>query len=236
MDDCLRAIHKRRAIRTFEPVEIPEQTRKKILEAAISAPSGFNMQPYRLYWVESPEKRKLAAEYCLSQSAAVTASALVVAVADLNSWRKTCAGQVQWMKETGCSAEKVAEQERKNKFGRWFFLQGWFNIFGAIKWMALRMVNAWKVMGMVPASRRAMFQWATKGTALACANLMIAAEALGLNTCPMEGFDGRRLGKLLALSSRHHDIIMVIAVGKKSADCKTQPRWRRPLEETVTVL
>jgi len=26
---------------------------------------------------------------------------------------------------------------------------------------------------------------------------MIAAEALGLNTCPMEGFDGRRLSKFL---------------------------------------
>ena len=45
---------------------------------------------------------------------------------------------------------------------------------------------------------------------------MIAAEALGINTCPMEGFDGRRLSKYLGLSTRYHEIVMVIAMGKKS--------------------
>jgi hypothetical protein len=38
-------------------------------------------------------------------------------------------------------------------------------------------------------------------TSLACENLMIAAEALGLTTCPMEGFDGRRLSRFLGLSN-----------------------------------
>ncbi len=65
---------------------------------------------------------------------------------------------------------------------------------------------------------------------------MIAAEALGLNTCPMEGFDGRRLANFLGLSPRNHEIVMVIAIGKKSAMHQDQPQWRRPLETTVTVL
>lgn len=41
-------------------------------------------------------------------------------------------------------------------------------------------------------SHQDLFKWATKNTALACENLMIAAEAVGLNTCPMEGFETRR--------------------------------------------
>ena len=65
---------------------------------------------------------------------------------------------------------------------------------------------------------------------------MIAAEALGLNTCPMEGFDHRRLSKLLQLSPKHQEIILVIAVGKKTASGAEQPQWRRPLEATVTFL
>ena len=65
---------------------------------------------------------------------------------------------------------------------------------------------------------------------------MIAAEALELNTCPMEGFDGRRLAQFLGLSSRYHEIVMVIAIGKKSAVYQDQPQWRRPLEATVKVL
>ncbi|HEV2173426.1 MAG TPA: nitroreductase family protein, partial [Nitrospira sp.] len=75
-----------------------------------------------------------------------------------------------------------------------------------------------------------------KGTSLACQNLMIAAEALGLNTCPMEGFDGRRLSKYLGLSRRSHQIAMVIAVGKKSNAYVEKPQWRRPLDATVTIL
>jgi nitroreductase len=65
---------------------------------------------------------------------------------------------------------------------------------------------------------------------------MIAAEALGLNTCPMEGFDDLRLAQLVGLSPKNHEILMVIAVGKKSAEHLDRPQWRRPLESTVTVL
>jgi hypothetical protein len=61
-------------------------------------------------------------------------------------------------------------------------------------------------------------------------------EALGMNTCPMEGFDNRRLSRYLDLSDRHHEIVMVIALGKKSSDYNEPPQWRRPLDVTVTVL
>ena len=89
---------------------------------------------------------------------------------------------------------------------------------------------------MVPVSKQGLFKWATKSTALACGNLMIAAEALGWNTCPMEGFDGVRLRKFLGLSAGTQEIVMVIAVGKKSTKHVDQPQWRRPQEETVTIL
>ncbi len=65
---------------------------------------------------------------------------------------------------------------------------------------------------------------------------MIAAEALGLNTCPMEGFDGHRLGKFLELSRQDHEIVMVIAIGKKSQRHIDAPRSRRPMGMTVNCL
>src|SRR5208337_932455 len=101
------------------------------------------------------------------------------------------------------------------------------------KWMILRGLHFWRIIGMPPVSRQALFKWATKNASLACENLMIAAEALGLNTCPMEGFDGRRLSRLLGLSPKYHEIVMVIALGRKSAAHVDQPQWRRPLEATV---
>lgn len=236
MPDVLETICHRRAVKVFEPIPIPPATRDQILDAACLAPSSFNIQPYRFYWLSTPEVRNEAAELCFGQSPAATASALIVAVADIGSWQSTTAGELAWMRIAGFSEKKIAEYERRAKFGKWFFIQGWFGIFGAIKWAILRLLHIWKTMGTLPVARQGMFKWATKSAALACQNLMIAAEALGLNTCPMEGFDGRRLAKLLKLSRKEHEIVMVIAIGKKSAAHLDRPQWRRPLAETVRVL
>jgi nitroreductase len=236
MTDPLDAIFQRRAIKSFDPVEIPPALRAQLLDAARSAPSSFNMQPYRFYWIESEPQRSAAARLCLGQSPAATASALVVAVADIGSLQSTSRLQVDWMRQSGFSDEKIRHYERTAKLGRIIFMTGPFGLFGAFKWLVFRLINLWKAVGSPPVSRHGVFKWAIKGTSLACQNLMIAAESLGLNSCPMEGFDARRLSEFLGLSPRHHEIVMVIAIGKKSSAHVDQPQWRRPLEHTVTVL
>jgi nitroreductase len=236
MTPILDAIAHRRAIKSFEPVAISAEIRAQILDAARLAPSSFNMQPYQFYWIETQSQRSIAARLCLAQSPAVTASALVVAVADIGSLKNTSELQVDWMRSTGFPAEKCRDYQRTAKIGRIIFMPGPFGIFGAFKWFLCRIVHLWKTMGTPPVFRHDLFKWATKSTSLACQNLMIAAEALGLNTCPMEGFDARRLSKFLGLTRRNHEIVMVIAVGKKSPAHRDQPQWRRPLEATVTVL
>ena len=235
-DPILSAIFQRRAIRLFEPVEIPAATRDLLLRSARQAPSSFNMQPYRLYWVESPAQREAVAELCMSQKAAKTASALIVAVADIGSFRSTAQMQAEWMRQSGFPADKIREYLRTARIGRIIFMPGPLNLFAALKWVLFRLVNTFKPIGIPPVTRQDVFKWAGKSTALACENLMIAAEALGLNTCPMEGFYGPRLVRYLGLSRNTAEIVMVIAIGKKSASYIEQPQWRRPLEATVTFL
>ena len=236
MNEALSAILGRRAIKVFDPTGIPDDLRQQVLDAARHAPSSFNMQPYRLYWVESEDGRRAVSQLCLGQSPAATASALVVAVADIGSLRSTAQLQAEWMRATDVAPEKVRSYERDARIGRIIFAPGPFHLFAVFKWVLFRLINACKVMGLPPCSRRGVFTWAVKSTALACENLMIAAEALGLNTCPMEGFDSRRLGEFLGLSARCHEIVMVIAIGRKSVAHPAAPQWRRPLHTTVTVL
>lgn len=236
MKGILQAIFQRRAVKVFEPVEIPKEMREQILDAARHAPSSFNMQPYRFYWVGSTAKKAAVAKLCLGQMPAETASALVVAVADIGSFSATSRGQVEWMRRSEFSEAKIRDYERTAKIGRIVFMPGPFGIFGVVKKGIFWLLNLWMTIGMPPLSRQDVFKWATKGTSLACENLMIAAEALGINTCPMEGFDGRGLSKYLGLSPRYHEIVMVIAMGKKSHAYVDPPQWRRPLDATVTVL
>ncbi len=235
-DPILSAILRRRAIRLFEPVEIPAGTRDLLLQSARHAPSSFNSQPYRLYWVESPAQREAVAKLCLGQNPAQTASALIVAVADIGALRSTSRMHVAWMRESGFPARKIREYVLTGWIGRVLFAPGPLHLFAALKKALFRLLHAFKTTGLPPVTRYDVLKWAGKSTARACQNLMTAAEVLGLNTCPMEGFDGQRLSRYLGLSRKHHEIVMVIAIGKKSADYTEQPQWRRPIEATVTVL
>ena len=237
MNEILQAVLQRRAVKVFAPVEIPEEIRDQILNAARHAPSSFNTQPYRFYWVQTAKEKTAVAKLCLGQMPAETASALAVAVADIGSLAATSQGQLEWMRtRSEFSEATIRDYERTAKIGRILFTPGPLGVFGAVKWGVLWLLNLWKVMGMPPLFRQDLFKWATKSTSLACENLMIAAEALGINTCPMEGFDSRRLSRYLGLSSRYHEIVMVIAIGKKSPTYVEPPQWRRPLEATVTIL
>jgi len=236
VDTILDAIFRRRAVKCFDEAEISDVLREQILWAVSYAPSSFNLQPYKLYWVRSAREKAEVAKLCLNQKPAATASALIVAVADLESLAHTSELQLAWMRATGFAEEKIHAYERDAKIGRILFQTGPLGIFAAIKWVFFRVFSLWKICGMPPLFRADQMKWATKSTSLACENLMIASEALGMNTCPMEGFDGRRLLRYLGLSGRQHEVVMVIAIGKKSRDYIERPQWRRPLDQTVTIL
>ncbi len=63
---------------------------------------------------------------------------------------------------------------------------------------------------------------AMRSCGLAGQTLMLAAKAMGYDSCPMDGFDFDAVGKLINLPS-DHVIAFMIAVGKA-----TQPSWPRP--------
>jgi hypothetical protein len=127
MTNALDAIFQRRAIKIFDPVEIPAEIRDKILDAA---------------------------------------------------------SELQWMRTAGFTEKKIAEYERRAKFGKWFFIQGWFGVFGALKWVVLRLLHVWKTGGTLPVGRQGLFKWATKSTALACQNFNDRRRSAGPQHLP----------------------------------------------------
>jgi len=150
MSEILEALFHRRAVKAFDSVEIPQALREQILDAARHAPSSFNMQPYRFFWVESSGRKASVAKLCLGQMPAETASALVVAVADIGSLAATSRAQSEWMRRNGFSDAKVRDYERTAKLGRILFMPGPFGIFGAFKWTIFRLVNLWKTTSCAP--------------------------------------------------------------------------------------
>ena len=74
--------------------------------------------------------------------------------------------------------------------------------------------------------------WAHKSTALACENLMLAFRAFGYDSCPMEGFDPKRVKKLLNLPKKA-EVCMIISAGKRAENGVFTPRIRMKRDKFI---
>ena len=63
-------------------------------------------------------------------------------------------------------------------------------------------------------SQDSFFETVTKTTALACQNFMMSLVAEGFDSCPMEGFDEKRIKKILKLNKRLK-MTSILNIGQK---------------------
>ncbi len=76
------AIAKRRSIRTYKKQELSQATVEKLLEAARSAPSAGNVQPWEFVIVNTQKQKMNISEAAFSQSSLVEASIVIVVCVD----------------------------------------------------------------------------------------------------------------------------------------------------------
>jgi nitroreductase len=223
----IKLVESRRSIRLFDSTPVPDFVIRKSFDLALLAPNSSNLQPWEFYWVKSPEKKTALISYCLSQAAAATAQELVVCVARTNTWKRNC----EFMRTELSAYEKNGTRIPKaatfyyTKLVPLVYNQGPLGLFGFFKKVAAFFVGMRRPISREPFSKSQMQIWATKSTALACENFMLAVRAFGFDTCPMEGIDSYRIRKLLALPSDAL-IPMVIAIGHRRPEGVTLPRIR----------
>ena len=75
------AIQTRRSVRAYQDKEVPEEKIKKVLEAAQSAPSANNQQPWKFIVVRDPKNREKLTRAAANQSFVGEAPVIIVAVA-----------------------------------------------------------------------------------------------------------------------------------------------------------
>lgn len=80
--------------------------------------------------------------------------------------------------------------------------------------------------------------WTARQAYIALGNLLSAAAAHQIDTCPMEGFDADAFDKILGLANTNLHSVVVAAAGYRSADDPTQhaAKVRRPQEELFEIL
>lgn len=194
--DTFDAIYQRRSVKHFDPNhQMPEADLTKLLEAAIQAPTSFNIQHWRFVVVKDPELRKQIRANGNDQAQMTDASVLIVMTADTKAWQKE--PRRYWQ---GAPAE-VRD-----------LLVGWMGPFhDGREW--LQRDEAQRSIGM------------------AMQTLMLAAKAMGYDSCPMIGYDIDAVAKLINLPD-DHCMGPMVAIGKKAKDVWPKP-GQLPLSEVV---
>ena len=228
----------RRSVRVYDEAQkIDTQVVKKCLELSTLAPSSSNMQLYEFYHVTYPETLKKLPVACFDQTAASTAQELVVFVVRQDLYKKRSQAVLQFEKENIRRNSPAERQEKRIKdrelyygkimpflYARFFGILGFF-----IKLIAVP-VSFFRPM-MLQVSENDARIVAHKSCGLAAQTFMVAMANEEYDTCPMEGFDSKRVKNILNLPSGS-EINMIISCGKrKGNEGIWGERYRVPFDE-----
>lgn len=185
--DTFEAIYGRRAVKHYDPDHVmPEADLRKILEAAMQAPTSFNIQHWRFVIVRDKGLRQKIRALGNDQAQMTEASVLIIMTADVKAWQKEPS---RYWKD---APAEVAE-----------LLVNWMGPFHEGRaW--LQRDEAQRSIGM------------------ASQTIMLAAKALGYESCPMIGFDIEKVAALIKLPE-DHCMGNMIAIGKG-----TKAAWPKP--------
>lgn len=224
-------VHARRSVRKYTSEKIPDHIVHECLDMALLAPNSSNLQQWEFYRITTPAIKEQIAFACFSQSAAKTASELIVCVARRDTWREHSKQMLAEFKKLPVETPKVA-LTYYGKLVPFVYTVGWFNVLTPFKWLLNTTLGFFKVVPREPISSFGLKVWAAKSVALACENLMLAFRAHGYDTCPMEGFDSKRVKSILGLPCKA-DIVMIISAGKRDEGGVYGPRMRFPREQFI---
>lgn len=226
LDEFDKLVRKRRAVRHFRTDPIADDEIKRLLDIAHWAPSGYNLQPTHFFVVTEKEIKEKLVEACFNQKQVLYAPATVVFTGD----RKVIENQFQKTVSLDKEANAINEKYEQilNSYVPLAFSHEPMGMGWVWKACLLPFVQLFRPVPSMPAVHKRY--WLTKQVMLSAMIFMLAAEAAGYATVPMEGFDESRVRKILNIPSTHI-IPVVIPVGY-SADGELK-KTRLPIDDLV---
>ena len=197
MNPVLDALTFRHACKKFDPERtIPAGQFEEILECARRSPSSFGMEPWRFLVIRDPALRQQLRPACWDQAQITDCSELVVILTD---------------------PEKV---EPDSNYVRTMFQR--------------RQLPADATEGYIARYRRHLqreikprmgyYAWTSKQCYIALANMMTAAAAVGIDSCPIEGFEKTPVEQVLGIDEGPQQVAVIVAFGYRAGEQSPQRR------------
>ena len=222
VDNFKKVVQSRRSVRKFTDKPIPKEILDDCLDMALLAPNSSNLQPWTFYIVKTESKKKVIVKACLNQWAARTAAELIVCVARTDRINQMAKLNIQEFP----FPEIPPLVKRYYTYIPINYKTGYFNALGNFKKVTFSLARQFgKQLPVSSFKPEDSILWASKTTALACENLVLALRAHGFDSCMMEGFDEPLVRKTLGLNDQQYPI-MVIGAGERAEDGVFFPQYR----------
>lgn len=212
--EILSAFNYRQAIKEFDKDrKIPKEDFEFILETGRLSPSSFGWEPWKFLVVQNPELREKLKQYAWGATKQLpSASHFVIILARKADELLPTSEYLKYITREINHLPEDFEKMKLEFYGK--FQKGDFDL----------------------TDSRKIFDWSTKQTYIPLGNMMTAAAQIGIDSCPIEGFDIQNIEKLLAeeklIDSKKYGVSVLVAFGYKSADLEW-PKTRRPIDKVV---
>ena len=229
-------IHYRRSVRHYQDLAIDSDKVKHCLELAALSPNSSNMQLWGFYHITNPAILQQLSVACLGQSAATTAREMVVFVTRQDLFRKRAKELIALETENVLKNSPIEKQEKRIKTWKLYygsvipFLYARSGgVLGLVRKLLVNLIGIFRPI-TYQVSENDVRVVVHKTCALAAQSFMLAMASEKYDTCPMEGFDGRKVKKILNLPSGA-EINMIISCGIRSEKGVWGDRMRVPFND-----
>lgn len=198
------ALDFRHACKIFdENKKISEKDMHFILEAGRKSPSSFGMEAWKFLVISNQELKEKLQPYCWGQAQITTCSHLVIVLAGIWGLKP----------ESGVPAKRFARREMpQEKYAFYLDLYA-------------------KHLAKTLSSDDNIYAWSARQSYIAAANMMSAAAILGIDSCPIEGFEKEKVEGVLGLDTSKYQLALVLPFGYRINPQSQQQRL--PFEEVV---
>jgi nitroreductase len=207
-EQILDQLQWRYATKQFDPnKKIPDDVWKVLEQSLVLSPSSFGLQPWKFLVVTNPEIRQQLVAHSWGQKQVAEASHLVVFAVKNDIEPSYVDRYVERMAEI----QQVAP-ESLAKFGD--------------------VVKGFIDNPPYPLDIKA---WSTRQVYIALGQYMTTAAMLGIDTCPLEGFNPAKYDEVLGLTNQGYSSVVVCPAGYRAADDKyaSKPKVRFATEDVV---
>ena len=196
-NEFLKAMDFRHACKVFdETKKISDSDIHSILEYARKSPSSFGMEAWKFLVITNEELKNKLRLACWNQVQITSCSHIVVLLAGIQSVKPEF-GTVKRRFE-----RRAMPQERLNAY---------LDLYSSHLKETL-------------SSDKNIYEWTAKQTYIAAANMMSGAAFMGIDSCPIEGFDKKAVEEILELDTSRYQLSMILPFGYRINEQSEQLR------------